>query len=49
MSITESLTKIRTSALKEARNKFGYSSVWAADGKIMYKDEGDTNTTICFD
>ena len=26
LSITESLTKIR--ALNEARNKFGYSSVW---------------------
>ena len=26
MSITENLTKIRMSALKEARNKFGYSS-----------------------
>ena len=27
ISITESLTKIRMSAFKEARNKFGYSSV----------------------
>ena len=35
MSITESFTKIRMSALKDARNKFGYSSVWTADGKIM--------------
>ena len=42
MSITESLTKIRMSALKEARNKFGYSNVWTADGKIMYKDEGQS-------
>ena len=30
------------SALKEARNKFGYSNVWTADGKIMYKDEGQS-------
>ena len=41
MPITVILTKIRMSALKEARNKFGYNSVWTSDGKIMYKDEGD--------
>ena len=38
ISIKESLTKIRKSALKEARNKFGSSSVWTADRKIMYND-----------
>ena len=37
------------SALKEARNKFGYSSFWTVDGKIMYKDEGDTKTKVYFD
>ena len=37
MSITESLTKIRMSALKEARNKFGFSSVWTANGKIVQR------------
>ena len=31
------------SALKEAGNKYGYSTVWTVDGKIMCKDEGDTN------
>ena len=49
MSITESLTKIRMSALKEARNKFGFSTVWTADGKILYKEEGDTKTKVYFD
>ena len=44
MSITESLTKTRMIALKKARNKFGYSNVLTADGKIMYKEEGDTKT-----
>ena len=44
MSITESLPKTRMSALKKARNKFGYSNVWIADGKIMDKEEGDTKT-----
>ena len=49
VSITESLTKIGMSALKETRNKFGYSSVWTADGKIMHKDEVDTKVKIYFD
>ena len=49
ISITKSLTKIRMSALKEARNKFGYSSVWTADGKIMYKDKDDTTAKAYFD
>ena len=39
MSITESLIKIR---------KFRYSSVWTADGKIMYKDEADTKAKVYF-
>ena len=49
MSITESLTEIRMSALKEVRNKFGFSSVWTADGKILYNEEGDTKTKVYFD
>ena len=49
ISISKSLTKIRMNALKEARNKFGYSSVWTADGKIMYKEESDTKAKIYFD
>ena len=46
MSITKSLTKIRMSALKVARNKFGYSNGWTVDGKIMYKDEGNTKAIV---
>ena len=49
MSITESLIKIRMSALKEARNKFGYSYVCTADGKIVYKDKGNTRAKVYFD
>ena len=49
MSITESSARIRMSALKETRNKLGYSSVWTADEKIMYKDKGNTNVKVYFD
>ena len=48
MSITKSLIKIRMSTLKEARNKLGFSSVWTADGKILYKEEGDAKTKVYF-
>ena len=37
------------SELKEARNKFGYSRVQIADGKIMYKEEGDAKAKVYFD
>ena len=36
------------SALKEARSKFWYSSVWTANWKIIYKDEGDTKAKVYF-
>ena len=49
MSVTESLTTITMSALKEARNKSGYNSVWATDGKMMYEDERDTKAKVYFD
>ena len=49
MSITENLTKIRMSALNEARNKFGCSSVWTTDGKIMDKEEGEAKAKVYFD
>ena len=49
MSIIESLTKIRMSALKEARNKFGYSNPRTVDGKIMYKNKGDTKVKVYTD
>ena len=49
IAIAESLTKIRASALKEVRTKFGYSRVWTADGKIMYKDEDDIKFKVYFD
>ena len=37
------------SALKGARNKFGYSTIWTADGKIIYKKEGDAKVKVYFD
>ena len=49
VSVTESLFKIRMSALKEASNKVGHSSIWTLDGKIMYKEECNTKAKVYFD
>ena len=38
ISITESLTKVRMQALKEAQEEKGFKNVWSADGRIMFKD-----------
>ena len=46
ISITKSLTKIRMSALKETRHKFGYSNVWTVDGRIMDTDDGNTKAIV---
>ena len=48
MSTIESLSKIRMSALRDAKNKFRFSSVWTAGRKIMYKEEVDTKTKVYF-
>ena len=41
MSITESLTKIRVSKLKEARDLYNCNNVWTYDRRIMVKDENN--------
>ena len=39
-SITESLTFSRMEKLKNARDEYGFFSVWAVDGKIMFANSG---------
>ena len=36
-SITESLTKLRMSKLRAARDEYDFWNVWTVDGKILYK------------
>ena len=40
-SITESLTKNRMEKLKQARDEFGFGSVWTYDGKIMVQSSSN--------
>ena len=48
MSITESLTGLRMSKLKEAKDEFGFRSVWSTDGRILYKKEGSDQTRVYY-
>ena len=41
MSITESLTKVRVSKLKEAHDLYNRNNVWTYDRRIMVKDENN--------
>ena len=49
MSITESLTRLRMSKLKEARYEFGFRNVWSTDGQILYKEEGSDQTKVYYE
>ena len=46
MSITERLTGLRMSMLKEARDEFGFRNVWSTDSRILYKEEGSDKTRV---
>ena len=49
MSITKSLTGLRMSKLKEARDEFGFRNVWSTDGRILYKEEGSDQTRVYYE
>ena len=49
MSITESLTGLRMSMLKEARDEFGFRNVWSTDSRILYKEEGSDQTRVHYE
>ena len=49
MSITERLTGLRMSMLKEARDEFGFRNVWSTDSRILYKEEGSDQTRVHYE
>ena len=48
ISVTESLTSLRISKLKDARDKYGFNKVWASDGRIMVMEEGSTKLEVIY-
>ena len=47
ISISESLTKLCSMKLKEARDRYTFANVWTQDSKIMFKD--DNKVKVYFD
>ena len=43
ISVTESLTSLRMTKLKDARDEHGFNKVWTLDGRIMVMQEGSLN------
>ena len=40
ISVTESLTSLRMTKLKHARDEYVFNKVWISDGRIMVMEEG---------
>ena len=45
-SVTESLTSLRISKSKDARDDYGFNKVWASDGRIMVMEEGSAKREV---
>ena len=42
ISIRENLTGYRMTFFNEVREKLGFKNVWTYDGRILYKDDNDS-------
>ena len=42
ISVTESLSSLQMTNLKDARDEYGFNKVWTSDGRIVVMDEGST-------
>ena len=47
-SVTESLTSLRISKSKDARDDYGFNKVWASDGRIMVMEEGSAKREVIY-
>ena len=46
ISVTESLTSLRMTKLKDARDKYGFNKVWTSDDRIMVMEGGSTKPKV---
>ena len=46
--ITESLTKIRTDKLRQAKETYGFTNVWTNDGKILFKSDSNAKPQVYY-
>ena len=45
-SVTESLTSLRMTKLKDARDEYGFKKIWTSDGRIMVMEEGSAKPKL---
>ena len=48
ISVTESLTSLRMTKLKDARDEYGFNKVWTSDGRIMAMEEESAKPKIIY-
>ena len=48
MSITESLTSLQTTKLKDARGEYGFGKIWTSDRRIMVIEEEPTKSEVLY-
>ena len=46
--ITESLAKIRTDKLRQAKETYGFTNVWTNDGKILFKSDSNAKPQVYY-
>ena len=45
-SVTECLTSLRMTKLKDARDEYGFKKIWTSDGRIMVMEEGSAKPKV---
>ena len=45
-SVTECLTSLRMTKLKDARDEYGFKKIWTSDGRIMVMEEGSAKPKL---
>ena len=48
LPVTESLTSLRLTKLKDVRDEYGFHKVWTSDGRIMVMEEGSTKPKVIY-
>ena len=48
ISVTESLTSLRMTKLKDARDEYRFNKVWTSDGRIMVMEEGSAKPKVIY-
>ena len=48
ISVIESLTSLRMTKLKDARDEYGFNKVWTSDGRIRKMEKGSAKPKVIY-